>query len=152
MARTSHKAAGSTPVGHPDRIAAGMSAEGGPGSKGGDGRRRPRTPVDLEAVVAGRTPRRARVADLSLLGCLVRTEAALSRGAVLDLTLGLPDGPLRVKGRVAEASVDGETPPSAPGFLAGLEFMALAVADQIRLRAFLEAEAKRRQVAHTPPA
>ena len=82
----------------------------------------------------------------------MRTEAALARGAVLDLTLTLPDGPLRGKGRVVDASLDGETPPGAPGFLAGLEFLALAAADEARLRAFLEAEAKRRRVAHTPPA
>ncbi len=129
-----------------------MAAEGGPGPKGGDGRRGPRTPVDLEAVVGGRAPRPARVADLSVVGCLVRLEAALARGAVLDLTLALPDGPLRVKGRVAEASLDGEAPPGAPGFVAGLEFLALAAADETRLRAYLEAEAKRRRVAHTPPA
>ena len=129
-----------------------MSAEGGPGSKGNDGRRGPRTLVDLEAMITGRGPRRARIADLSLLGCLVKTEAALAGGAVVDLTLSLPDGPLRVKGRVAEASIDGEAPSSAPGFLAGLEFMALAAGDEARLRVFLEAETKRRQVAHTPPA
>jgi hypothetical protein len=129
-----------------------VAAEGGPGPKGGDGRRGARTPVDLEAVVGGRAPRRARVADLSVLGCLVRVEAPLARGAVLDLTLALPDGPLRAKGRVAEASLDGEAPPGTPGFVAGLEFLALAAADQVRLRAYLEAEAKRRRVAHTPPA
>jgi hypothetical protein len=119
---------------------------------GRDGRRGRRLPVDLEAVVGGRAPRKARVADLSLVGCLVRTDAALARGAVLDLTLALPDGPLRTKGRVAEASLDGEAPPGAPSFLAGLEFLALAAADEIRLRAFLEAETERRRVAHTPPA
>jgi hypothetical protein len=108
--------------------------------------------VDLEVVVGGRAPRRARVADLSVVGCLIRVEAALARGAVMDLTLALPDGPLRVKGRVAEASLDGEAAPGAPGFVAGLEFLALAVVDEARLRAYLEAEAKRRRVAHTPPA
>ena len=129
-----------------------MSAEGGPGSKGGDGRRGRRTPVDLEATIGGRTSRRAHVVDLSLVGCLVRTEASLARGAVLDLTFMLPDGPLRAKARVAEASLDGEAPPGTPGFLAGLEFLALAAADEARLRAFIEAEVKRRRVAHTPPA
>ena len=103
-------------------------------------------------MVGGRSPRKARVADLSLVGCLVRTEAALARGAVLDVTLALPDGPLRTKGRVAEASLDGEASAGAPGFLAGLEFLALAAADQLRLRTFLEAETKRRRGAHTPPA
>lgn len=152
MPHTPHKAGGSTPPGHPDRIAAGMRGEGGPGPKGGDGRRGRRTPVDLEAVIAGRAPRRARVADLSVVGCLVRTDAALAKGAVLDLTLTLPDGPLRAKSRVAESTLDGEAASGAPGFLAGLEFLALAAADEARLRAFLELEAERRRVAHTPPA
>ena len=75
-----------------------MAAEGGPGPKGGDGRRGRRTPVDLEAVVGGRAPRRARVADLSLVGCLLRVEAALARGAVLDLTLGPAGRPLAREG------------------------------------------------------
>jgi hypothetical protein len=129
-----------------------MGAAAGPGSKGGEGRRVPRTPVDLEAVIGGRAPRSARLADLSLVGCLLRTGKALDCGAVLDLTVSLPDGPLRAKARVAETSVDGEAPPGPPGFLAGLEFLALSAADEARLRAFLEAEAKRRRVAHTPPA
>jgi hypothetical protein len=129
-----------------------MAAEAGTGAKGSDGRRGRRTSVDLEATIGGRTPRVARVADLSALGCLVRTEASLAGGAVLDLTLVLPDGPLRAKARVAEASLDGEAPAGSPGFLAGLEFLSLAAADEARLRAFLEAEAKRRRVAHTPPA
>lgn len=92
------------------------------------------------------------MADLSAKGCLVRTAAALARGAVLDVTLSLPDGLLRAKGRVVEASLDGEAPPEEPGFVAGLEFLALAAADEARLRSFLEAEAKRRRGAHTPPA
>jgi hypothetical protein len=129
-----------------------MRGGAGRGQEGAEERRGPRTPVDLDAVVGGRAPRKARVADLSLVGCLVRTETALARGAVLDLMLALPDGPLRAKARVAEASLDGEAPPGAPSFLAGLEFLALAAAEQARLRAFLEAEAKRRRGAHTPPA
>jgi len=128
-----------------------MTAEVGPGPKGGDRRRGRRTAVDLEATLGGRTPRPARVVDLSVRGCLVRTTAALARGAVLDLTLRLPDGSLRSKSRVVEASLDGEAPPGAPGFVAGLEFLALAAADEARLRSFLEVEGRRRG-AHTPPA
>jgi hypothetical protein len=129
-----------------------MKPLAGEGAKGADGRRGPRTPVDLEAVVAGRVPRPARVADLSLLGCLIRTETPLARGAVVDLTLALPDGPLRAKGRVVEASLDGASTPGRPGHLSGLEFLTLAADSESRLRAFLEAEAKRRRSAHTPPA
>ncbi len=128
-----------------------MPHQGASGAKNGDGRRGQRTPVDFEVVIGGRSPRSGRVADLSLVGCLVRTGAALDKGAVVDLTLALPDGPLRVKGRVAEASRDGDAPPGAEGFLAGIEFLALAAKDEGRLRALLDAEGRRR-VARTPPA
>jgi hypothetical protein len=129
-----------------------MTPEGRSGAGGIEGRRVPRTPVDLEVVIGGRTARSGRVADLSLGGCLVRTEAAFADGAVLDVTLALPDGPLRVKGRVAQVSRDGEAPPGAKSFVAGIEFLTLAAADEGRLRAFLEAESERRRVARTPPA
>jgi PilZ domain-containing protein len=109
-------------------------------------------PVDLTAVVGGRQKKSARVLDLSLVGCLLRTEAALARGAVLDVTLELPDGPLRTKGRVAEASIDGEAPPGPQSFLAGIEFLALAASDETRLRVFLDAEIKRRRLENSPPA
>jgi hypothetical protein len=130
-----------------------MSPGGPKNHDGRDERRGPRVPVDLEARIGGRAERPARVADLSLMGCLVSTEATLDAGAVVDLTIELPDGVLRTKMRVAEASLDGDSlsgPP--PRVLAGLEFLALAAADEIRLRAFLDIEAKRRRGAHTPPA
>ena len=117
-----------------------------------DGRRGQRTAVDLEVLIGGRTARAGRVADLSLTGCLVKTGTTLAKGAVLDVTLTLPDGPLQVKGRVAEASRDGEAPPGEAAFVAGIEFLALAAADEGRLRSFLDAETKRRRVARTPPA
>jgi hypothetical protein len=128
-----------------------MASGVGAGS-GREGRRGLRTPVDLTAVVGGRQKKSARALDLSLVGCLLRTPAALARGAVLDLTLELPDGPLRTKGRVAEASIDGEAPPGPQSFLAGVEFLALAASDETRLRSFLDAEIKRRRVENSPPA
>ena len=53
---------------------------------------------------------------------------------------------------MAEASLDGDSLPG-PGqhFLAGLEFLGLAAADELRLRAFVEAESKRRRGAHAAP-
>lgn len=121
------------------------------GPRGADGRRLPRTPVDIGVVVGGRAPRRGRVVDLSLVGCLLRSEKALARGAVLDFTLELPDGALRAKGRVVDASLDGEAAPGSPAsYLAGVEFLTLTAPDVARLHAFLEAEAKRRGVARTP--
>jgi len=127
-------------------------SSGSKGPRGADGRRLPRTPVDLGVVVGGRTPREGRVVDLSLVGCLLRSQVSLARGVVLDLTLELPDGPLRAKGRVVEASIDGEAAPGAAAYLAGVEFLTLTAPDVARLHAFLEAEAKRRGVARTPPA
>jgi len=129
-----------------------MSPGGPVNHDGRDERRGRRFAVDLPASLGGRRARPGRVADLSLVGCLVRTEASLDAGAVVDLCLELPDGALRTKARVADASVDGDSLPGPPKqFLAGLEFLALAAADELRLRAFLDAEA-RRHGAHTPPA
>lgn len=130
-----------------------MSPGGPKNHDGRDERRGPRVPVDLSARLGGRPQRAARIADLSLVGCLVRADASLDAGAVVDLSIDLPDGVLRTKARVAEASIDGDSLPApSPRFLAGLEFLALAAADELRLRAFLDAEAKRRRGAHTPPA
>lgn len=129
-----------------------MSAAVGSGPGGVEERRGPRLSVDLPAVIGGRTARPVRVIDLSVVGCLVRSESELADGAVVDVTLALPDGPLRAKARAAGSSLDGEAPPGPPSYLTGLEFLALGAAEQARLRAFLDAEAKRRRVAHTPPA
>jgi hypothetical protein len=122
------------------------------GEDGRDARRERRVPVDLVARLGGRRARSVRVVDLSLRGCLARLDAPIDERAVIDVTVQLPDGPLRTKARVAEASVDGASLPQPPrAFLAGLEFLALSAADELRLRAFIEAEANRRRGAHTPP-
>jgi hypothetical protein len=121
---------------------------------GRDQRRGRRVPVDLAATLGGRHPRPARVADLSLVGCLVRTGVSLAAGAVVDLSIELPEGrPLRTKARVVEASVDGASLPGpARGFLVGLEILALPASDELRLRVFLDGEGKRRRGAQPPPA
>jgi hypothetical protein len=105
--------------------------------------------VDLEATLGGRAPRPARVVDLSLRGCLVRTDAALDPGAVIDLRIELPDGVLPVKARVAEASVDGASLPEGRLFLAGMSFLGLGARDERRLRAFFEDAWRRRRGANT---
>lgn len=105
--------------------------------------------VDLRATLAGRNPRPVQVLDLSLVGCLVRTGPALDPGAVVDVRIEMPDGPLRAKARVAEASVDGASLPEGLIFLAGLEFLGLAARDEQRLRAFVEDASKRRRGANT---
>jgi hypothetical protein len=135
------------------RIAREMSPGGPKNHDGRDERRGQRVPVDLPARIGGRPTQPARVADLSLVGCLVRTEATLDAGAVVDLSVELPDGVLRTKARVAASSIDGDSLPGPlPRILAGLQFLALAAADELRLRAFLDAQSKRRRGAHTPPA
>jgi hypothetical protein len=130
-----------------------MNVTGPESHDGRDDRRGRRLAVDLPAALEGRHARPARVADLSVVGCLVRTDASLVAGAVVDLRIELPDGPLHTKARVAAASIDGDSLPGpARHFLAGLDFLALGAGDALRLRAFLDAEAKRRRGAHTPPA
>jgi hypothetical protein len=130
-----------------------VSVTGPENHDGRDDRRGRRVAVDLPGTLGGRSPRPVRVADLSVVGCLVRTETALVTGAVVDLRVELPDGPLRTKARVADASVDGDSLPGpSRHFLAGLDFLALGAAEALRLRAFLDNEAKRRRGAHTPPA
>jgi hypothetical protein len=122
--------------------------EGIGGGRGRAMRRQDRVSVDLPAAL-GR--REARVVDLSLLGCLVRSATVLDGGAVVDLHFELPDGPLRTKARVAEASVDGASlPADRPSFLTGFEFLTLGATDQDRLRRFVQSESRRRRGAHPP--
>ena len=91
--------------------------------------------------------------DLSLRGCLIRGDAALDVGAIFDLALTLEGSLLAVKVRVAETSLDGDSlPDSQPRYLAGLQFLSLPAADELRLRSFLESESRRRRSADAPPA
>jgi hypothetical protein len=132
------------------RIAGRMTPSGWHGGAR-NSRREPRVSVDLPATLVARARRAARVVDLSLVGCLVRSEAPLDGGAVVDLQVELPDGALRTKARVAEASLDGDSPPDArQQFLSGLEFFGLAAADELRLRRFVAAEARRRSADPAP--
>src|SRR5262249_31485870 len=95
-------------------------------------------------------PQPVSVLELSLTGCLVRCGTLLDLGAILDLEIGLDEGPLAAKVRVADASVDGAAGADEPGCLAGLEFMGLPAQEAARLRRFLDEE-KRRRSAHASP-
>jgi hypothetical protein len=118
----------------------------------GEGRRERRLAVELPARLGGRAPRVGQVVDISLKGCLFRGETALDSGAVVDLEVELPDGPLQAKARVAGASLDGDSLPGPPArFLCGLEFLGMGGADEHRLRSFIDAESRRRRGAHTAP-
>ena len=120
-------------------------------SMGGGMRRAPRLPVDLEGALTGRVVHPVRLVDLSLTGCLVRCEALLEPGAILDLRLQLGDAPLAAKVRVVDSSLDGSVAGEhAPGAMAGLDFVSVAAQDQTRLRRFLEDERRRRRSADAP--
>jgi hypothetical protein len=69
-----------------------MSLNGPEGHDGRDARRGRRLPVDLAATLGGRLMRPAHGVDLSLVGCLVRSGAALDAGAGVNLRVDLPDG------------------------------------------------------------
>ena len=114
-------------------------------------RRAPRLSVDRPGRLSGRHPRAVTVLDLSVSGCLVRCGSLLDTGAILDLEVTLDDGPLSVKVRVAEASVDGAGNADPPGCLAGLEFLGLPAREDTRLRRFLEDERRRRRSADASP-
>jgi hypothetical protein len=121
----------------------------GPGGR--DSRRRRRVDVDLPGSVGARSPRSVRVVDASLVGCLLSSEVSLDEGAVVDLRVELPDGPLRVKALVAQCSVDGTSMSGPTRYLAGLEFLGLAAADEPRLRSFLESASRRSRGAGETP-
>lgn len=120
--------------------------------KDGATRRTARFRIDLAASLSGRSPRAVTVIDLSLGGCLVRCDALLEHGAILDLTMPLEGRPLATKVRVADAFLDGDALAEAsPRFLAGLEFLGLPGEEQARLRRFLEAERRRLSARTTAP-
>jgi hypothetical protein len=121
-----------------------IEREGSGGVDGRENRRERRVSVDLPAAPEGRSPQEARVVDASLMGCLLRCDTDLDAGAVVDLLLELPDGPVRTKARVAQSSLDGQSMPGPPRYLAGVQFLGLAAADEPRLRSFLESQSKRR--------
>ena len=111
-------------------------------------RRAPRLSIDRTGWLKGRRPRAITVIDLSLTGCLVRCETLLVHGAILDLEIALDDGPLPMRVRVVESSVNGAAcPEGGPGCLAGLEFVGLPPREDARLRRFLDEEKRRRRSA-----
>lgn len=128
-----------------------IEREVGRGIGGRQDRRHRRVMVDLPASVGGRTCRAARALDVSMVGCLLRCDAGLDSGAVVDLQLDLPDGPLRTKARVAQSSVDGDSLPGPARYLNGLEFLGLTAADEPRLRSFIETESRRSAGAEPSP-
>jgi PilZ domain len=120
--------------------------------KVGESRRSaPRRRTNLEGSLQGRSRRPVTIIDLSLTGCLVRGDAALDRGTILDLRLDFSLRPIEVKVRVAGCSVEGESLASGrPHYLTGLEFLGLPAGAAARLRLFLGSERRRRGGALPP--
>jgi hypothetical protein len=114
------------------------------------GRRAPRLAVQLPGALISRRSRAVTVVDLSLTGCLVRCDAALDAGQVLDLRTELGSAPFTAKVRVTESYVDGSAGSGVPPrYLAGLAFLGLQAQEEARLRRFLEEERRRRRGADT---
>jgi hypothetical protein len=117
----------------------------------GRGRRAPRLAVELPGSLVSRRSRAVTVVDLSLTGCLVRGDAALDAGQVLDLRTELHSAPFTAKVRVTESYLDGSAgSAAAPRYLAGLAFLGLQAQEEARLRLFLDEERRRRRGADTP--
>jgi hypothetical protein len=107
-------------------------------------RRAPRVAMEARGYLAGRVQHAVDLVDLSRTGCLVRCDAALDSGSILDLRLEFEWGAIEAKVRVAEAFVDGPSVGTGrPRWLVGVDFLALSVEQEARLRALLD-EAKRR--------
>jgi hypothetical protein len=120
-------------------------------ARSGGMRRAPRLSVDLEGSLVGRVAHPVRLVDLSAVGVLLRCDALLEPGAILDLHLTLRGEPFVAKVRVIDSSVDGTAvPEGAPRALVALEFARVAAQDQNRLRGFLEDERRRRRSADAP--
>jgi hypothetical protein len=114
-------------------------------------RRAPRLAVDLEGSLVGRVAHPVRLVDLSAVGVLLRCDALLEPGSILDLHLRLQEEPFVAKVRVIDSSVDGSAgPEGAPRALVALDFVSLAARDQARLRRFLEDERRRKRSADAP--
>jgi c-di-GMP-binding flagellar brake protein YcgR len=121
-------------------------------SKPATRRRAPRLSVDRPGRLKGRLTHEITVIDVSLTGCLVRCGTLLDPGAILDFAMTLDDGPLQIKVRVADASMDGDREGDEhAGCLAGLEFLALSAREGERLRRFLDEERRRRRSADASP-
>jgi hypothetical protein len=114
-------------------------------------RRAPRLAIELEGSLVGRVAHPVRLVDVSAVGVLLRCEALLEPGAILELHLALRQEPFVAKVRVIDSSVDGTAvPEGASQALVALEFVSVSAQDQTRLRRFLEDERRRRRSADAP--
>jgi len=94
-----------------------------------------RVAVALTGTLVGKTSRPVTVVDLSLTGCLLRTDAALHRGSIHDLEFPLQDAAIRTKARVTEMSRDGAA--DAAAYLVGVQFFEMNAKHEAALRAYL---------------
>jgi hypothetical protein len=111
-------------------------------------RRSSRLVVERDGRLTGRHPRAVRILDLSTAGCLVRSDAPLEPGAILDLEVDLGPETIASKVRVSHACLDGVAQPDEPArFLTGLSFLGLSAREEAALRRFLDDERRRRRSA-----
>jgi hypothetical protein len=119
-------------------------------------RRAARLAVEVEGTLVGRVSHPVRLVDLSASGCLLRCDALLDAGAILELRLEIASQPFAAKARVVDSSLDGSAGTDGTGGTGGtgsltsLEFLGLAARDEAALRRFLEEERRRRRSADAP--
>jgi c-di-GMP-binding flagellar brake protein YcgR len=101
----------------------------------GSRRRARRVAVTLAGTLVGKPSRPVTVVDLSLTGCLLRTDAALHRGSIHDLEFPLRDAAIKTKARVTEMSKDGAA--QAAAYLIGVQFLEMNAKHEAALRAYL---------------
>jgi hypothetical protein len=96
--------------------------------KGRENRRDHRVEVAKGLWVAWRadgSPTVSRVRDLSMGGVFISTNSPLNQGSEIHLLFSLPEGEVRVKGRVRRATAQGGM---------GVEFTSISDADLARLK------------------
>ena len=118
----------------------------------GSTRGAPRVSVDIDGALKGGVRHAVKVVDLSMTGCLVRSQSRHPTGAILDLDVALnAANALHTKVQVVDAALDGATMETGgQAYLTGLRFLALTPPDTVALLRFLDQEDRRRRRAHSP--
>jgi hypothetical protein len=108
-------------------------------------RRSPRLVLRLRGFLNGRARHEIEIVDLSVSGCLARSEKPYDPGLILDLEIELGYERLVAKARVVESSLDGDFEGAAPvRYLVGLAFLTMPSISEYHLRMYLENERRRR--------
>jgi c-di-GMP-binding flagellar brake protein YcgR len=107
-------------------------------------RRSPRLRTNLRGILNGRTRHEIEIVELSITGCLARSQKAFDTGRILDLELYLGDASLSTKVRIIETCVNGDAGGDRPtSYLVGLSFLTIPSMSEYRLRLFIDKEKRR---------